>query len=681
MCGIGGEFAKGDEGTHEGTVDRLSIPPMAAALAHRGPDEWGFYVDRTSRVALLHTRLSIVGLADGRQPLGNETQDVWAAVNGEIYGYREIAAGLRSRGHTLRTGSDSEVVVHLYEERGEDFVSSLRGEFAIALFDARKHVLYLIRDRFGIKPLYYADLPRSLVFASEAKAIFSHRAAGAPRMDETSLGCMLSGLLLPGLSLFSGVKQVEPGCFVRVDQRGVQQTRYWDLPFSAPPACPPRDQRTPANEEAVHAEFERRFEEAVALRLQADVEVGVFLSGGIDSTAVAVAAARAGVRGKAFTVGFTDPAFDESEVAAGVARATGLEHHAVTIPRAGLAEHFAKSLWFSEIPVLNSHGTAKLLLSKLAGQHVKVVLTGEGADELFAGYELFKHQALLERAIAHPADQSATGELAAFLDDRGLQDGIVPSRTLPDHSRTVSLLGGYPYAVLRAVTYRKKLWPLLSKDFRERMGRLDPIAELGARIDRDKLRSFSPMQVTQYVMFKTDLPSYLLNFLGDRQEMGSSVEGRVPFLDHQLAEMAATLPIDFKLRDGVDKYTLRRYLERHLPEAAQRPKKIFLAPAAQTLGLDRSSPALDHYFSPRRVKETGIFDPLRIGIARQALKVLPSRLRLYQALEGALVLALSVQILDQLFCRDFASSSRAFGGAGTRYDLAHGEVERRRVAA
>ena len=345
---------------------------MIAALRHRGPDSNGHYLSPAKNVLLVNTRLAIVDVGGGAQPLTNEDGSVRITFNGEIYGFAALARQLESRGHRLRTRCDTEVIVHLYEEYGEAFVEHLRGEFAFALYDRRQHTLWLGRDRFGVKPLYYALSPRSLLFGSEIKAIFSSPVIKR-ELNPSFIYSYLHGLLPPDETAFFGVRQVEPGCLLRVTAAGVEPRRYWQPRFAERPEA--ADSRVAVRESV--EEFRRLFAEAVDLRLQGDQEPGVYLSGGLDSRAVATQAAQLSSRPvKAFTVAFDDPDFDESAGAAATVAAARARHHVVTIPAAGLTSHFVRSLWHCEMPVVNGHGAAKLLLSGLASQQVKSVLTG-----------------------------------------------------------------------------------------------------------------------------------------------------------------------------------------------------------------------------------------------------------------------------------------------------------------
>jgi asparagine synthase (glutamine-hydrolysing) len=307
--------------------------------------------------------------------------------------------------------------------------------------DQRNEVLYLVRDRFGIKPLFYSRLTDSLVFGPEIKAILGHGKVRA-RLDHVNLFYMLQGLLLPEATCFENIRTVEPGCMLRISRSGVTRRRYWDLPLGG--------EVTPANDEEAIEEFRRLFDEAVRLRLHGDVEVGAYVSGGLDSTAVASTAAEfSGRRVKAFTVEFEDKKLNEGQVAAEFAQAQGFEHHTVRIGPGDLAPHFERSLWHSEMAVSNSHGAAKVILSGLARHHVKVVLTGEGADEALAGYNVFQHIALLEDVRTHPKDRGRRAALDALLGKERsgialLNSGILPIRALPEYDRIVGLFGAYP---------------------------------------------------------------------------------------------------------------------------------------------------------------------------------------------------------------------------------------------
>ena len=305
-------------------------------------------------------------------------------------------------------------------------MSHLRGEFAIALLDQRNEVLYLVRDRFGIKPLFYSRLNDSLVFGSEIKAILGNRKVRA-RLDHVSLFYMLQGQPPPETTCFENIRTVEPGCMLRISRSAVTRRRYWDLPLGGEVA--------PASEEEAIEEFRRLFYEAVRLRLHGDVEVGAYVSGGLDSTSVAATAAEVSGRPvKAFTVEFDNKKLNEGEAAAEFAQARGFEHLTIRIGPGDLAPHFERSLWHSEIAVGNSHGAAKMILSELARRHVKVVLTGEGADEALAGYNVFQHIALLEEVRTHPRDRERRAALETLLRKEKSGIALLQHRDVTDTS-------------------------------------------------------------------------------------------------------------------------------------------------------------------------------------------------------------------------------------------------------
>ena len=648
MCGIAGEFAFERE---QVTVD---AGRMMAALRHRGPDSNGHYLSPARNVLLVNTRLAIVDVGGGTQPLTNEDGSVQITFNGEIYGFAALARQLESRGHRLRTRCDTEVIVHLYEEYGEAFVEHLRGEFAFALYDRRQHTLWLGRDRFGVKPLYYALSPRSLLFGSEIKAIFSSPVIKR-ELNPSFIYSYLHGLLPPDETAFLGVRQVEPGCLLRVTAAGVEPRRYWQPRFAERPEA--ADSKVAVRESV--EEFRRLFDEAVDLRLQGDQEPGVYLSGGLDSRAVATQAARLSSRPmKAFTVAFDDPDFDESAGAAATAQQHGLDHHVVTIPAAGLTSHFVRSLWHCEMPVVNGHGAAKLLLSGLASQQVKSVLTGEGADELLAGYDLFRHQALIESVRREPRNPALRAQMRRFLGSVDLLSGTVRTKDYAEYDRVVELFGAYPYPALRALKLGRWIRALLSRECIRSIGDLDPLEQLAARWSSRRLAGDDPLSTTQDFLFRTQLPSYILNCLGDRMEMANSVEGRVPFLDHKLAEFAFGLPRSLKVRDGQGKVLLREALGQSHP-AYRVAKKAFLSPAA-TLDLRNGKSPLARYLDRRVIEECGIFNPARLRTLKHVQPLLRKGSNSRVRCEGLLTFAISVHALHELFCTNFRGSMQRF---------------------
>ena len=663
MCGIAGEFVyKGSS-----VLDEENIVPMVTALAHRGPDDWGYYLSPDRRALLLHTRLSIIDLEGGKQPLSNEDGTIWVSFNGEIYDYQNLIKDLEQRGHRFKTQSDTETIVHLYEEYGEDFLRHLRGEFAIVLFDQRQGVLYLIRDRFGIKPLYYMEHGDSILFASELKAILAH-AGTSTRFDPGYIHALWCGFWLASDSIFAGMKQVEPGCYLKFSGGRYERHRYWDLPLVT--LAEEAEIAASRSEDDLCQEFLALLKESIRLRLVADVDVGIYLSGGFDSSAIAsIIAQQLHQRVSAFTIGFTDPAFDETPIARSVADLNQLDMHQISIGRGQLRSHFVASVWHAETPVPMSNGAAKYLLSDLARQHVKVVLTGEGSDELLCGYKHFKHQLLLDEVQRNPSSRALRGQVRGFLSKSAHLPYMAPFTEYQDYDRVTQLFGNYPYTALRYFQFRKKTAALLSRDVLE-ASQIDPLDRLAGYIGPQRLAGLSTLAATQYVHFKTDLPVFLLGYLGDREEMAHSIEGRLPFLDHKLVEFGCRLPSAMKLQQNTEKYILRRAVGHMLPPSMKNlEKRMFLAPTKSTLALDRHDSEFDHYLSTSYTQEVGLFKPRVIKLLRFINRFAPRGSIASRRTEEALTLVLSFHVLHELFIKNFRPAMQRFQRAPYSFDL------------
>ena len=676
MCGIAGQIGIASDAR----VDVGLVPATAALLAHRGPDGWGYIVDPACQVLLLNTRLAIVDVVGGRQPICNEDGQVWVTLNGECYGFEQQRRWLESRGHRFRTRTDTEVLVHLYEQCGDGFVERLRGEYAFALHDRRRGVCLLVRDRFGIKPLVFTEHRGRLLFASEVKALFADDAIDRALDREHVLHAM-SGVFLPQRTFFKGVHHVEPGAFLRVEVgRGWRSVRYWNVPFrhdghEAPSPVFPQSNGAAERRDAdaIHA-FGDKLREATRARLHGDVQVGAYLSGGVDSAAVLNAIRESAAAAPAFTVGFEDSRFDETAAAALVARHLGAPHHVVRIGSGQLGEAFVAAEWHSETPVINAHGAAKYVLSRLASEHVKVVLTGEGADELLAGYPQFRHQQLIEACRLSPRDREATTRLRRFISTNTVAAGITPFERYPRYEQVVARLGAYPYAAGRVFALQPKIRWLLSPEGRRTMAGSDTLGSLEGAVGTRAFAGLDPISASQAVLYRTQLPGYIFVNLGDRQEMAHGVEGRTPFLDHELVELGCALPMRLKLSAHRNKHVLRSVLEGVLPAASVRPKNIFLAPSTRALGLDGSGPLLKDWLSPRAIREAGVFSPTAVSVLRRIARYAPHGTHASSMAEAALVFALSVSILEALFCRGFAAARARYSPDPARFELAVGHV-------
>ncbi len=629
MCGIVGFTGHSfDEGKLQRAVD---------SLHHRGPDGSGIYVDPHENAGLGHARLSIIDLETGAQPLYAQNDELILVCNGEIYDFERIRNELENNGHEFYTKSDSEVILHLYREYGTEFVHHLRGEFAFLLLDKRKRVLIAVRDRFGIKPLYFHENEGKFVFASEAKAIF---ATGClqPKIDVIAVRNFLSGVIPD--SIFENIQVVPPGCLMKVnlDSRKHQIDQYWDLDF------PSESEIKDDDELEHHAQTVRdAFNEAVRLRLRADVPVGVYLSGGIDSAIVAASAARQHPgRIKAFTISFPgDENFNEYRLAKDMAKKIGAEFHSVSCDHQTMLENAEDCLWLSELPFHNFHGVGKFLLSRLTQQHVKVVLTGEGSDEIFLGYVFF---------------QPGKGAITCQMENR-LKTRRAPSG--PHIDAIIEAIGFLPWQE-HADSFTKGRQKFIRNLFhpgqQSRISGNHPLEWLKRRIDRTQTDERSLVRKIQYFCIKTVLAPYILTMLGDRQEMGHSVEGRTPFLDHHLFDKVRRIPDRFKIHKGVEKYVLREAFKDEITDEIYKHEKWpYCAPP---LWIKKSIyPTLDQlydrYLSRKAIEKSGIFNYRMIRNCRWMSKLIFFDCHIKRKLNQMCVFIFTVQILDQLYVQKF----------------------------
>ena len=571
MCGIVGVFSSGAR------VSEESLRRATRSLFHRGPDGERAWICADGRVGLGHARLSIIDLENGSQPIASEDGRSQIVVNGEFYGYEAIQRELERSGHRLRTRSDSEIALHLYQDFGPQCLHQLRGEFAFIIWDSTHRTLFAARDRFGIKPLFYAFHNETLYLASEVKALF---AAGVPaRWDAEAVAQSVELGNSPLRTLFDGVFQVPPGHYLLASDRHFQLVPYWDFNY------PRIGEQAPRRSDSEYvAEFRHVFEEAVRLRLRADVPVACYLSGGLDSCAVLGLAARycsAPVR--AFTLSFDRHDYDEEPQAREMAALAGAQFTSIPIRQEDLAEHFVESVVQAETFCLNAHGVAKYLLSRaVRDAGLKVVLTGEGSDEILAGYAHFRRDMLLHNSDGQ--DPAAVAKLLQELEQinpasRGLLLPHGESLPFPGVKR---LLGFLPSWMETFGARSFKFRELLAADFLEGFAEREPYHALFGGLDlQGQLLGRPAVHQSLYLWSKTFLPSYILTTLGDRMEMAHSVEGRVPFLDHHVVETIRSQPVNLKIRGMTEKYVLREAVRDVITDTIyRRQKHPFMSPPA-----------------------------------------------------------------------------------------------------
>src|SRR5215471_2944384 len=577
MCGIVGFFSRRAPNS-EAVLRRAT-----RTLNHRGPDGQGHWISKDGRVALGHARLSIIDLTAGDQPIASEDGRTRIVVNGEFYGYESIQRELERAGHRLRTRSDSEIALHLYEDLGTQCLHQLRGEFAFVLWDETNRTIFAARDRFGIKPLFYAVHSETLYLASEAKALF---AAGVPaKWDAESVYHCIEYGGHPTRTLFEGVFQVPPGHYLIATDKHIELHPYWDFSY---PAMDRAAVLRPDVEYA--AEFREALEEAVRIRLRADVAVGCYLSGGLDSCAVLGLASKHHTGSiRAFTLTFDRAEYDEGEIAREMAAKTGAEFFPIPIQQDDLADHFADAIACSENLCFNAHGVAKYLLSRaVRSAGYKVVLTGEGSDEILGGYPHFRRDVLLHNSQGQ--DVEVVTRLLQQLNDsnpvsRGL---LLPDGNAGPLNRVKKLLGFVP-SWMEAFSARAwKMRAVFSESFLAQFGERQGFQAFLDNTDvRGQLAGRDPLHQSLYMWAKTALPGYILTTLGDRMEMAHSVEGRVPFLDHRVVEVIRSQPPNQKVRGMTEKYVLREAVRDVITDTVyRRQKHPFLSPPA-TLNPDQ----------------------------------------------------------------------------------------------
>jgi len=548
-------------------VDRGVIERMTEALAHRGPDDAGYFVE--GRVGLGHRRLSIIDLSGGGQPIFNEDRSAAIIFNGEVYNYRDLAPALAAAGHTFRTRSDTETILHAYEEYGDACVHHLRGMFGFAIWDRKKRRLLLARDRLGVKPIYYYRNGRFLAFASEIKSLLE--IASIPReVDTEALDMYLSLRYVPGpRTMFKNIFRLQPGHILVADDQGVRISKYWDIEYPDP---------EPRSPEYLLERFRELLEESVRLRLIAEVPLGVFLSGGLDSSAILATMSKiaGGDRVKTFSVGYEasgaeEEAANEFEYARLATGAFAAEHHEYRLDARNFAEFVPELVRYLDEPLADPTCIPLYFISKLAREHITVVLSGEGADEILAGYGIYGKMLALERI--HKSS-GALARLAPWM------AGLTPSEKLRHYMRMCGLPLETRYqGVSRGLSTEVRQRLLGARRVEHSDGRLREV--LGGYFKA--VEKASPLDRMLYVDAKVWLPDDLL-IKADKMTMANGLELRVPFLDHKMVEFAATLPNASKAGGKGGKTLLRNAMRGVLPDAIiDRPKKGFPIPIGSWL--------------------------------------------------------------------------------------------------
>lgn len=604
MCGLAGILCFDPDAI----VTARELEPMVAALKPRGPDGTGYHTE--PGIGLGHARLSIIDIEGGDQPIHNEARTVWTVFNGEIFNYVELRRDLEQRGHRFYTHTDTEVIVHLYEEYGDDFASHMNGQFAIALWDRPRRRLLLVRDRPGILPLYFSHQGQRLLFASEVKALLPAMST-RPQLNPAALDQLMTFWApVSPASLFKGVEEVSPGEMVIIESGQLRRQRYWEWTF------PADGDYLQGSVDELTEELHSLLLDATRLRLRADVPVGAYLSGGLDSSGISAMVRHLGHPDlHTFSIRFDDPGVDEGEHQLRVSQYLGTKHASVMCHKADIAASFPGVIYRTEAPVLRSAPAPMSILSGLVRQHgYKVVLTGEGADEVLGGYDLFK-EAKIRQFWARQPDSAWRPALLQRLYpylDLNQRTGSAYLKMFFGQALDQPDLPGFSHLPRWTTTGKTK--DFFSAGFRAQLSK-DPVDVLVDTLPSDfpKWHAFNR---AQYLEAKTLMAGYLLNSQGDRMLMANSVEGRFPFLDHRVIEFANRLHPRLKMRGLNEKYLLKRALARHLPPATvARYKQPYRSPdIAAFFGAEGPPDYVKERLGTAALEASGYFDPQRVQL-------------------------------------------------------------------
>ena len=614
---------------------------MLSSMHYRGPDENGIYLD--DRIGLGQVRLSIIDLASGRQPIGNEDGTIWIVFNGEIFNYLELREELVSRGHRFSTKSDTEVLIHLYEERGEVMASELNGQWAIALWDSRKELLMLSRDRVGIRPLYYASEDDRFYFASEMKAIFAGSSI-SPRIDPPALDQVFTFWSpLPGRTPFQGIEELEPGTTMLLEKGKKRTRRYWDLPFFPP------SERSEDSPEDIAQNVRDLFRDSIKIRLRADVPVGAYLSGGLDSSAVsAVIAREINPHLKTFGVRFDEEGYDEGDHQDEMVRFLGCEHHDIVADHRTIGEALQDVIWHCEKPLLRTAPVPLFILSKLVADNgIKVVQTGEGSDEFFGGYDIFKEALIRAFCARQPRSQRRPQLFTRLYPD--IFGDPESRRALPYFFAQDIDKPADPFFSHR-VRWRNtsRVKQFYSPDFAARLDGYDAIRQALDLLPPD-FGHLDTLSKAQYLEARLFLSNYLLSSQGDRVAMAHSIEIRMPFLDMRLIELAGRIPSTWKILGLNEKFILKKALKGIVPESVRtRTKHPYRAPIHKSLLHFAGTEYGRHVLSEGEIKRRAVFDSGKVLILMEKAK---SKERVSEVEGMAMAGIASTQILGDRFSR------------------------------
>ncbi len=642
MCGIAGII----NFNHSEDMQGL-LCDMIGLMRHRGPDAAGIYLN--GPVGLAHSRLSIIDLSGGDQPIYNEDKSVWVVFNGEIFNYPELREDLKSKGHRFYTHTDTEVLVHLYEDHGTEMFKHLNGQFAFAMWDKRKETLLLGRDRMGIRPLLYFEQNGRLIFGSEIKTLFADNQVPRSLDTQTLSDIFTCWSPIGSATVFENIKQIPPAHYAQFSREGLAIHPYWSLPF-----------KEGATEERSLSDWTNQLEalllDAARIRLRADVPVGAYLSGGIDSTYISsLVKKKFNNKLCTFSVSFEDERFDESSYQKLAIASINTDHRNICCKDKDIGEVFPQIIWHTEVPVIRTAPAPLHRLSKLVrDSDYKVVLTGEGADEIFAGYNIFKEDKV-RRFWAKQPDSKLRPRLLEKLYPYVFSEGNGKGKVFLEgfFKRGLTAIDSPVYSHMLRWQNTSQLRTFFNMDLQKKTGNLDDFVEKYVTRLPSDFMSWDHLSRAQYTESTLFLSNYLLSSQGDRMAMGNSVEGRYPFLDYRVVEFAAKIPPCFRMNGLTEKFVLKNIARNFIPhELIDRPKQPYRAPISHCFFSDSTPDYVEELFSEKAIKAAGYFNPKKVRrliskCRKQGGNLLSERENM------AIVGILSTQLVDHMFIKNF----------------------------
>jgi len=645
MCGIAGIYNY--HSSKEPSV-KINVKKMLSLIRHRGPDESGIYLDQN--IGIGSVRLSIIDLSTGQQPMSDETGRYWIVYNGEIFNFPELRSELLKKGIKLKTNCDTEVVVQMYALYGSNCLKRFNGQFAFCIWDKHKKEIFLARDRVGIRPLFYWSQNGAFAFCSEIKGLFSLDLIERSLHSDSISQIFSFWTTLSPNTPFTNIYELPPGHFMHVNSDGLQIEKFWSLDF------PSRDEIQPTSLSESLEEFNELLHDAVKIRLKADVPVGAYLSGGLDSSVTTSYIKDIDPEVlNTFSIGFKDKVYDETTYQEEAARFFNTNHTAFTCTTSEIAENFAESIWHTEFPILRTSPIPMFLLSKKVREsNIKVVITGEGADEFLAGYNIFK-EAKIRRFWANEPNSKLRPRLLTKL-----YPYLPRLKDSPDFA--LKMFFGYKlnetndplYSHILRWHNTSRIKSFLSQDFTDSIKISNPINEV-YKILPDRFEEWSDLAKSQYLEATIFMSGYLLSSQGDRMAMGNSVEGRYPFLDYRVIEFCSKLPDHQKLNGLNEKFILKKLSLGKIPHSiTNRPKQPYRAPIASILCNNKAPDYINEILSEELLKSFGIFNSKKVSdliTKTRQQKMVP------EVDQMAIAAILSTQLLYKMFISEPITSS------------------------